>query len=195
MKAKKRFKYDSDLKKKANDQPNNSSRMSQYEEIQSHNQSQFGTELINDLRLPRIKSPNRKSTPDTFRMSSIQAPSVMNTTFDKESVIQERKITKRTKKSREIKNGKESRLSKQFEPQVDGFKLQGSTLTIEGDAKVRPLANMNYKNAEDKVKIRATSRLYSSLMTPRSYLILKFESITQIYSKHKLFGKLKISAE
>ena len=62
-----------------------------------------------------------------------------------------------------------------FEPQLDGFQvrfsshtdlahiqfvnfnffiqLQGSTLRVEADAKVRPLANMNYKNAEDKVKV------------------------------------------
>lgn len=125
--------------------------MTQYDDNSNKNQNQFGTELINDLRLPKIISPNMKSTPDTFRMSSIQAQSVMNTTFDKESVIQERKISKRTKKLRE--NKKESRLSKEFEPQVDGFQLHGSTLKIKGDAKVRPLANMNYKNAEEKVKV------------------------------------------
>lgn len=124
--------------------------MANYEEAQNRNQSQFGTELINDLRLPKLNSPNRKSTPDTFRMSSTQVPSVMNTTFDKDSIIQERKITKRSKKPKE---NKESRLSKQFEPQFDQFKIQGSTLKIEGDAKVRPLANMNYRNAEDKVKV------------------------------------------
>lgn len=124
--------------------------MTQYEDAQSRKQSQFGTELINDLKLPKLKSPNRKSTPDTFRMSSIQVPSVMNTTFDKDSVIEERKITKRSKKPKE---NKDSSLGKKFEPQFDGFKIQGSTLKIEGDAKVRPLANMNYKNAEDKVKV------------------------------------------
>jgi len=41
---------------------------------------------------------------------------------------------------------------------------------VKNDAKVRPLANINISNAEEKVKVRATSRLYSSMMTPRSYM-------------------------
>ena len=127
--------------------------MSQYEENPVQIHGQYGTELINDLRLPKLKSPNRKSTPDTARLiSSLQTPSVINTTFDQQSVIQERKITKRTKQQKN--NGKDSRLSKQFEPHLEGFQLSGSTLKIEGEAKVRPLANMSYKNAEDKAKVK-----------------------------------------
>jgi hypothetical protein len=40
-----------------------------------------------------------------------------------------------------------------FEPHLDGFQLTGATIRVEADAKVRPLANMNYKNAEEKVKV------------------------------------------
>ncbi|CAF0743450.1 unnamed protein product [Brachionus calyciflorus] len=169
--SQKRLKYDSELKRRSVDQIHHNSTLSQYQD-EERNQSQFGTELINDLRLPRITSPNRKSTPDTSRLiSNLQTPSGLNTTFDQQSVIQERQIKKRSKQSKESisSRGKESRLSKQHEPQLDGFQLSGSTLKIDGNAKVRPLANMSYKNAEDKAKIRATSRLYSSLMTPRSY--------------------------
>ena len=33
------------------------------------------------------------------------------------------------------------------------IKLQGSTLRIEDETKVRPLANVNFKGSEDKVKV------------------------------------------
>jgi len=55
-----------------------------------------------------------------------------------------------------------------FQPDVEGFEIQGSTLRVDASTKVRPLANMSFKNAEDTARIRATSRLYSSMMTPRS---------------------------
>ena len=51
------------------------------------------------------------------------------------------------------------------------LKLQGSSLNVNNDeAKVRPLANMNYKNAEEKYKLRNNvgGILYSGLLTSRS---------------------------
>lgn len=40
---------------------------------------------------------------------------------------------------------------------------------MDDDIKVRPLANVNYQNAEEKRRMRATSRLiYSSMLTSRS---------------------------
>jgi hypothetical protein len=53
----------------------------------------YGTELINDLRLPRLSSPHRKSTPDI--MSSNRNPN-MNT-INQTSKAEARKIVKRTK--------------------------------------------------------------------------------------------------
>ena len=40
------------------------------------------------------------------------------------------------------------------------IKLQGSTLRIEDETKVRPLANVNFKGSEDKVKVHFNSFIY-----------------------------------
>ena len=62
--------------------------------------------------------------------------------------------------------------------QQNSLKLQGSTLRINNndgneesihDIKVRPLANVNYQNAEDKRRMRASSQLfYLGNLTNRS---------------------------
>jgi hypothetical protein len=53
----------------------------------------YGTELINDLRLPRISSPHRKSTPDA--MSSNRNQNLAST--NQQSKVEARKIVKRSK--------------------------------------------------------------------------------------------------
>ena len=67
----------------------------------------YGTELLNDLRLPKIKSPNLKSTPDSGRFMTNRDShnitkhtniSSINQTPNMEPL--QRKIVKRDKKSK-----------------------------------------------------------------------------------------------
>jgi hypothetical protein len=37
------------------------------------------------------------------------------------------------------------------------LQLKGSTLRVETDTLIRPLANMNYRNAEDKARVNNIS--------------------------------------
>jgi hypothetical protein len=69
----------------------------------------YGTELLNDLRLPKIKSPNLRSTPDSGRYMS-NRDSHNNTKHTNISSIDQanielvqRKIIKRDKKSKSNK--------------------------------------------------------------------------------------------
>lgn len=56
-----------------------------------------------------------------------------------------------------------------FIPEVENYELTGSSLQIQGETKVRPLANMNQSVTEEKAKIRKENYLFPSLITPRSY--------------------------
>lgn len=87
----------------------------------------IGYEVINDLRGPRIKSPNRRSTPDSGRYLKSQEESNRNNKFQQEpsitpiNPIVPRKIKKRSKQY--PPNGIESRASNQHEPQLDAFRV------------------------------------------------------------------------
>ena len=86
----------------------------------------------NELRLPRIDSPNRKSTP--MAQHNFETPttkqnisSIMEHNVTPVSAIKERQIQKRTKRSLEMKmltsRTADSRLSEPFKPDVDDFRV------------------------------------------------------------------------
>lgn len=65
------------------------------------------------------------------------------------SQLIEQENTERALESRNLRNNYDK-----HEPRLDGFELQGSNIRVESQTTVRPLANMNYKNAEDKAKVK-----------------------------------------
>ena len=79
-----------------------------YQDQNSKNDSHlYGTEVINDLRLPRINSPH--GTPDTARYLAQDTPSVRNNYTSNYPTpinpITPRKINKRTKQNQNQING------------------------------------------------------------------------------------------
>lgn len=42
------------------------------------------------------------------------------------------------------------------EPQLDGVGLMGNSIRVESQTRVRPLANMNFKKAEETAKVIET---------------------------------------
>jgi len=160
----------------------------------------YGVELINDLKIneARKQSQSRKSI--DFSRRSTPFSQVPNLNFDRDtpfddavrddspldplldratprrikkrikqikvkSRMEEQENTERAIESRNLRNNYDK-----HDPQLNGFELHGQNLRVESQTTVRPLANMNYKNAEDKAKVRVASQLYSSMMTPRSYM-------------------------